>query len=271
MVLLSPFRLIYRTLLRFHSERCAETAAALSFATLLALVPMIAVGFALISQFPFASGLGVALEKFLLSNLLPEKAGSMIAKYVGQFAHRVERTTLIGMAALAATAVIQMLTIERAFNSIWRIRQRRPLIRRVTMHTVALLLGPIVFGAALLALTFIATASLGLTDEPAWVRAFVSKGLSFGFTMIFFALLYWGVPNIEVPRIHALAGGAIAALGFAGLQKLFASYIVNLSSYTVIYGAFSAIPVFLSWIYVSWGVILMGALMVAEMPRSTTA
>lgn len=268
MWLLSPFRLIHRTAKRFHSERFVQTAAALSFTTLLALVPMIAVAFALISQFSFASDLGVALERFLLATLLPEKAGTLIAKYLGQFAHRSEQVTLIGMTALAIIAVMQMLTIEHAFNGIWRIDQRRPFIRRVTMHTVALLLGPIIFGAALLALTFIASASLGLVDEPMWVHASVNKGLSFVFVTSLFALLYWRVPNTEVPPSHALFGGVVAAAGFTALQKLFTLYIIKLPSYTIIYGAFSIVPVFLSWIYGSWTVILVGALLVAEMSNT---
>ena len=265
MWLLSPFRLVHRTAKRFHSERFVQTAAALSFTTLLALVPMIAVAFALISQFSFASNLGLALEKFLLATLMPEKAGTLIAKYLGQFAHRSEQVTIIGMTALAVVAVMQMLTIEHAFNGIWRIDQRRPFIRRVTMHTVALLLGPIIFGAALVALTFIASASLGFVDEPQWVQASVNKGLSFFVVMGLFALLYWRVPNTNVPPLHALFGGIVAAAGFTALQKLFTLYIIKLPSYTIIYGAFSAVPVFLSWIYGSWTVILIGALLVAEM------
>ena len=265
MWLLSPFRLIYRTAKRFYTERFIQTAAALSFTTLLALVPMVAVAFALISQFSFISGLGLALEKFLLSNLLPDKAGALIAKYLTQFVQRGEQATLIGMSALGLTALFQMLTIEHAFNGIWRISQHRPFIRRVTMHTVALLLGPLIFGAALLALTFVASASLGLVDEPMWVKASVNKGLSFGFTMSFFALLYWRVPNTEVPPLHALLGGAVAAVGFIALHKLFSLYIVKLPSCTMIYGAFSMMPVFLTWIYLSWSVILAGALLVAEM------
>ena len=268
MRLLYPFQLIYRTAKRFHGEQFAQSAAALSFTTLLALVPMVAVAFALISQFSFASGLSLALEKFLLATLLPDKAGVLIGKYLGQFAHRSDQVTVIGMVALAITALMQMLTIERAFNAIWRIGQHRPFIRRVTMHTVALLLGPIIFGAALLALTFIATTSLGLVDEPLWIKAFINKGLSFGFAMALFAVLYWRVPNTEVHPGHALLGGIVAAAGFTALQKLFALYIVKLPSFTILYGAFSIVPVFLIWVYASWSVILGGALLVAEMSHS---
>lgn len=267
MWLIAPLRLAARITRRFHDERCAQTAAALSFATLLALVPMIAVTFALISKFPFAAGLGEALERFLLSNLLPEKAGQIIAKYVGQFAHRVDRVTILGIGALGLTALMQMLTIEHAFNAIWGVRKHRPVARRVAFHVMAMLLGPVLFGASLILLTFVASASLGLVDEPRWVTLMVGKGLSFVVTSVLFGILFWALPYTKVVKWHAALGGLLAALGFAGLQYLFALYVVRFSGYTVLYGGFSAIPVFLVWIYASWGVVLVGALLVAELPR----
>lgn len=270
MWLLAPFRLVLRSARRFQEEQCAQTAAALSFATLLGLVPMIAAAFALISSLPLGAGMGSALEKFLLANLLPDKAGVIIAKYIGQFAARAERATFFGLLVLVATALIQMLTIERAFNQIWRVKASRPLLRRLAMHALAMLLGPVAFGASLAGISFVAGISMGFFDEPRWVNAFVIRGmLPFVFMTSLFGLLYWSVPNKPIRGWHAAFGGAMAALGFIGLQKLFTIYIAagfNLNA--VVYGAFSAIPVFLAWLYASWSVILVGALLVAELPNS---
>jgi membrane protein len=273
MWLLAPFRLILRTARRFHGEHCVQTAAALSFATLIGLVPMIAAAFALISFLPVGVGLGSALEKFLLANLLPEKAGVIIAKYIGQFASRAGRVTFLGIAVLGVTAMMQMLTIERAFNQIWRVKASRPLLRRLAMHGLALLLGPLVFGASLLAISFVTSISLGFIDEPDWVSNIVLRGLlPFALMSALFGLLYWAVPNKPVKAWHAAFGGAMAALGFAGLQKLFTLYIAaGFTVNAVVYGAFSAIPVFLVWLYASWSVILIGALVVAELPQSARA
>lgn len=267
--LLAPFRLVFRVVLRFSSERLAQTAAALSFATLLGLVPMIAVALGLSSHFPFGAGMNAALQKFLLANLLPEKAGTVIAKYIGQFAHRAASVTLFGLLALVVTAVMQMLTIEHAFNAIWKIKAKRPWLRRLAMHLIALLLGPLVFGGSLAVVSFVAGISFGLVDEPSWVSAAFFRGLSFVVTAGFFALLYWGVPNRSIPRWHAAGGGVFAALGFVAMQRLFGAYITHLPAYTVVYGAFSAVPIFLAWLYLSWTIILVGALLVAELPGAT--
>ena len=268
--ILAPFRLVANVARRFNAERCAQTAAALSFATLLALVPMFAVGAVVISSLPFGSGLGAALEKFLLTNLLPDKAGTVVAKYVSQFAHRAERVTLIGGLFLAVTALIQMLTIEHAFNAIWKVKTARPFFRRLTMHVAALLVGPLVFGGSLVAITYVASVSFGLVDEPNWLNAFVFKFLPFIFMTALFALVYWAVPNRSIRPAHAITGGLLAAAGFTLMQRLFSLYVAKLPTYTVVYGAFAAMPVFLIWLSVSWGIILVGALVTAELPRVLT-
>lgn len=261
-LLLLPYR-VYR---RFVDERCAQTAAALSFSTLLSLVPMIAMAVVIIARLPFADGLSKSLEHFLLTNLLPDRAGIIIVKYISQFARKTESVTLIGGLALAATALIQMLTIERAFNAIWRVHENRPLLKRVAMHLLALLLGPLLFGGSLVITTFIASTSFGLVESPAWVEADILKMVTFASMAALFALLYWGVPNHRVLPWHATCGGLLAALGFASMQKLFGLYITKLPTYAVVYGAFAAIPVFLLWLYLSWSMILIGALLVAELP-----
>ena len=270
-MLLTPFRLIARVLRRFHAERCAQTAASLSFATLLGLVPLIAVALALITRFPFAAGMSAALEKFLLANLLPERAGSIIAKYVVQFAHKAEHLTLIGIAALAATALMQMLTMEHAFNAIWQVREKRPLLRRITMHLLALLLGPVLFGGSLAVIAYLASVSFGLVDEPKWLNTIFFRILPLFFMTALFALLYYAVPNRAMSRWHALTGGVFATFGFVLMQRLFGGFIINFPAYTVIYGAFAAVPIFLVWLYLSWSVVLAGALIVAELPGASVS
>jgi membrane protein len=267
----APLRLTANVVRRFRGERMAQTAAALSFATLLGLVPMIVVVGSLIDHLPFAAGIASALEKFLLANLLPEKAGAVIAKVVGQFADRAGRITWIGVGALGATALMQMLTIEHAFNAIWKIRAPRSLIRRVLIHLVVLALGPLIFGVSLVAITYLMSLSLGLVDEAPWVASFLFRTLSFVLVAGLLSLAYWGVPNRAVSGWHAITGGVLAASGFLGMQKLFAAYVVKIPTYTLIYGPFAAMPIFLIWLYISWTVILAGALLTAELPRAGRA
>lgn len=255
----------WRVFKRFLDERCSQTAAALSFATLLGLVPMIAVAAAIMTRLPLADSLGAAVQKFILANFLPEKAGTIIARYIGLFAQKAERLTWIGALALAATALMQMLTIEHAFNQIWKVKENRPFLRRVAMHMLALLLGPVVFGVSIGLVTYLATMSLGLVPEWKAATVWVFRILSFLFSCAMFTLLYWKVPNRSVEKHHALVGAVMASLGFGLMQWLFAGYVSGVSSYRVMYGAFAAIPIFLAWLYLSWGVILVGALICADL------
>lgn len=262
----APFRLIFNVTRRFLGERLTLTAAALSFDTLLGLVPMIAVGVGLLSFFPFASGMATALEKFVITNLLPEKTGAIVANYLGQFALRAKVVPLIGAVILVVTALMQTLTIEHAFNAIWKIKERRPFFRRVVMHLIALMLGPLLFGGSLALITFLASMSFGFIDQPEWVSATFFRILPVMFMAALFSLLYWGIPNRKISRWHALVGGVFSAFGFVALQQFFSFYVSNFPIYALMYGAFSAVPIFLVWLYLSWSVILAGALMVAELP-----
>lgn len=268
-MLLTPFRLIGRVVHRYRVEKCGQTAAALAFTTVLGLVPMIAGAVALISILPFGSGLGTAVQKFLLANLLPDKAGVVIAKYVTQFATKAERLTWIGVVTLAATALLQMQTIEKTFNMIWRIRSPRPLLKRIVLHITALLLGPVVFGIALVAVTYVVTTSLGVISDPGdWYARYLVRILPFLLMTALFSLTYWGVPNRDVPKSHAIFGGVFTAGCMLGIQKLLSFYFKSFSAQTVIYGTFAAVPVFLLWLYLSWTVILIGAYIVAELPQT---
>ena len=266
--MLHPIRLVAAVMRRFRAERYAQTAAALSFTTLLGLVPMLVVGAALIEILPFGIKLSSALEQFVLTTLLPEKAGTVITKYLGQFAQRADRVTWVGLAALAVTALLQMLTIERAFDAIWKVQHRRFWHKRIGLHLLTLLVGPLVFGGALASTTFLATASFGLIDEPHWVRVAITQAVPLVFLALLFGLLYWALPNRVVSRWHAGLSGGFAALAFVGMQRLFALYVVKLPTYALIYGAFAAVPIFLLWLYLSWSVILVGALVTAELPNA---
>ena len=253
---------------RFDEDRCGQVASSLSFTTLLSLVPLITVALALFSRLPEAALVEQALRDFLFHNLLPDKAGSIIGGYALQFSEKAHSLTLIGSAGVFATAVMTMLTIDHAFNTIWRVEKHRPLGRRIALYGTALILGPVVAGLAMAAVTYFVSASLGLVNEPPWVRAALFGALPVLFQVGLLALLYGVVPNRRVERAHALVGGAAAGLGFALMQKLFAVFVAAVPTYKLIYGAFAALPIFLLWLYLSWTVILLGALLTAALPEA---
>ncbi|MBK7136381.1 MAG: YihY family inner membrane protein [Rhodocyclales bacterium] len=252
-----------RCFVRFREERCAQAAASLAFATLLALVPLLTVALVLISQFDLFSGLGMALRNFLLANLLPEKAGNVITAYALQFTQKTGRLTALGTGMLVLTALLLMFLIDRVFGHIWRVRQPRPVFRRILVYLGGLLLGPVVLGACVAAATYLMTASLGLVNEPKWVTNLLLKILPALLLAALCALIYYAMPNRPVASRDAVAGGVVAALGFALLQRGFTVYLSAFPNYKLIYGAFATLPIFLVWLYLSWLVVLAGALTAA--------
>lgn len=251
---------------RFNEDRCLQIASSLTFTTLLALVPLVTIALTLVSAFPVFSGLGEQVRSFLLANMLPAFAGKIIAGYVEQFSGRAGRLTALGTVALAVTAFMMMFTIERAFNSIWRVPQGRPVLPRVLIYWAALTLGPVLMGASLSITSYIVGASLGFARQFPVAVAAVFWLIPFALTCAALTLLYYVVPNRVIKLRHALAGGIVAGLAFEIMKRGFAVYIAKFPTYTLVYGAFAAIPIFLLWIYFSWVVVIIGALIVALAP-----
>jgi membrane protein len=167
---------------------------------------------------------------------------------------------------VVVTALLMMLTIERAFNSIWRVSRQRPLAQRVLVYWATLTLGPILIGASLSITSYVIGVSLGLAGQIPLAAEAILGLAPFVLTCAAFTLLYHTVPNRRIEPRHAFAGGFIAGVAFEIMKRGFALYIANFSNYTVVFGAFAAVPLFLLWIYFSWVVIVIGALVVAHAP-----
>ncbi|WP_230411704.1 YihY family inner membrane protein [Denitromonas iodatirespirans] len=251
---------------RFVDTRCPQVAGSLTFTTLLALVPLLTVTIAVFSNFPGFAHFGEILREFLLQNLLPEKAGQIVATYALQFSQKAANLTLIGTALLIVTALMLMLTIDGVLNTIWGVRKARPLLARISIYWVVLTLGPIFLGASLAATSYLISTSLGFVNDPPWLRIIVFRTLPVLLLGLLFGFLYFSIPNTRVNAWHALIGGFAAAIAFVLMQRALGLYLARFPSYTLIYGTFATLPIFLLWMYASWVVILLGAILAATFP-----
>src|SRR5260370_35443136 len=150
---------------RVDEDGCLQIASSLTFTTLLALVPLVTIALTLMSAFPVFSGLGEHIHQFLLANMLPEAAGKIVTGYIEQFSGRAGRLTALGTTVLAVTAFMMMFTIERAFNSIWRVSRARPVAHRVLVYWATLTLGPVRIGASLAIPSSITRTTLGYSSK----------------------------------------------------------------------------------------------------------
>jgi membrane protein len=251
----------------YGEDRCGQVASSLSFTTLLSLVPLITVALAILSRMPQFYLAENALRDFLFHNLLPEKAGQIIGNYALQFSEKAHRLTLMGGLGVFATALMTMLTIDHAFNTIWRVKKPRSLGRRIALYAGALIFGPLLVALGMATVSYFVSASLGLINEPVWLRKILFQILPVLFQVLLLALLYSLVPNCKVAPRHALVGGLAAGLLFTLMQKLFALFVAAMPTYRLVYGAFAALPIFLLWLYLSWTVVLLGALLTAVLGK----
>ncbi|HEX6298380.1 MAG TPA: YihY family inner membrane protein [Burkholderiales bacterium] len=251
---------------RFYEERALQAAGSLSYTTLLSLVPLFTVALAISTAFPVFDDSIAALQEFILENFLPDARGiETIAEQVQSFTENAGRLTAIGIVFFVVTAVMLMLTIDEALNRIFRVQRRRPMFQQVLIYWAVITLGPVLIGGSLSMTSFAVGASFGLLNLDIVADA-VLRVLPFIFTCMALTLLYAVVPYRYVDPRHALVSGILAGIVFEVAKRAFAIYLANFPTYTLIYGAFATIPIFLVWLYLSWCVVLGGATLTAMLP-----
>jgi membrane protein len=251
---------------RFAEDRCIQIASSLTFTTLLAIVPIITVALTIVSAFPVFESLIDHLQRFLLSNIVPESVAS-ITTYAAKFSENATQLTAVGIAFVAVTALMLMITIDTAFNDIWRTSRPRSLLQRILVYWMVLTVGPLFVGASLSFTSYLIQLSLGLIDNPPGLGLLLLRIASLVLTSITLALLYRMVPNRPVMKRDALIGGLSAGICLEAMKHGFSFYIGHFGSYQLVYGAFAAVPVFLLWIYLSWLIVIGGALLAAVLPE----
>jgi len=249
----------------FRHDRCFEAAGALSYTTLLALVPLMAVILGVLSAFPVFDYGVEQLQDFIFSNFVPA-TGDVVREYLDQFIARSSGLTGPGTLALVVTALILMSTIEKILNRIWRVKHARRPGNRLLVYWGVLTFGPLLLGGSL-GLTSV-LAALPLL-APEFARGTLQSALlvatPFLVALLAFTLIFVFVPNRRVRWRHALAGAALSALAFELSKRGFVFYISNFPTYEKLYGALATVPLFLVWIYISWVVILLGASLAAAL------
>ena len=251
---------------RFLGDRCLRVAASLSYTSLLALVPLAALGFAVMTAFPTFENIEEQVQDFIFENVMPAAIGP-VQEHFNSFVDNAGGMTAVGIAGLAVTAMLLLATIETAINATFRVTEKRSLASRLMVFWAILTLGPLLLGVSFTLSNHI----LGLTQASGSeaFTGFLGRLLRMVPAMIVvgaFSIFYFMAPNRPVRWHHALAGGLVAGLMFSALRWAFGIYLIYFPSYQTIYGALSAIPIFLVWMYLSWTVILIGAVVTASLP-----
>ncbi|OMQ20096.1 virulence factor BrkB family protein [Serratia oryzae] len=243
---------------RIDHDGLTMLAGHLAYVSLLSLVPLITVVFALFAAFPMFSDISVQLKSFIFSNFMPA-AGNVIQRYLEQFVANSNKMTAVGTCGLIITALLLISSVDTVLNTIWRSKNKRPIVFSFAVYWMVLTLGPLLVGASmaissyLLSLNWLAQTGVnGLIDEVLRVFPLLLSWVSFW-------LLYSIVPTVRVPPKDALVGALVAGVLFELGKKAFAFYVTMFPSYQLIYGVLAVIPILFLWVYWSWCIVLLGA------------
>lgn len=256
------WRFLVSLVREYEETGCDDSAAKLTYTTLFAVVPTLTVAWAILRALPQLGDIGTDLDGLLFNNLLPA-TGDQVREYIGAFAEQAANLTGVGVAFLAVTAVMMLLTIERRINAVWRLHRERSLVSSLLVYWALLTLGPVLLGAGVGASSYLLSTELWGEDVQRRTAVVMLLGaVPFLVEVIFFSLLYIVVPNCSVPIRDGVVGGVIAALLFEIAKAGFAFFVTRFNSYELVYGAFAAVPLFLLWIYISWSITLFGVVLV---------
>lgn len=244
---------------RFVQDRGTQHTAALTYTSLLSLVPLMTVMLALFSAFPASEKLAAEIEGFVFDNFVPA-AGQVVHEHLRNFSQKAARLSGVGFVFLLLVALLLMANIDKAFNDIWHVRRKRSPLAKFTVYWAILSLGPILIVASVGVTSYLVSIPLFSDGETVQqVRTRLLGTMPVLISALAFTLLYALVPNRTVPLRHALAGGVLAAMLFEAAKRGFALYVTHFPTYEAIYGAMAVVPIFLIWIYLSWLVTLLGA------------
>jgi len=255
------FRFLWK---RFLDDRLFESAGALSYTTVFALVPLSMVVFGVLSAFPVFDRWSDQLSDYIFSNFVPSSARA-VETYLRQFSANAGELTAAGIVALVASLLITLNSVESTFNRIWRVKTPRPKFARFLVYWTVFTLGALVAATSLALSTRFFALAIFETQSGQWLEHLLLGAAPMVIELLAFAAIYRVVPHRTIQWRHALAGALLAMLLFEGVKWGLSIFIGNFSSYGKVYGTLAFVPIFLVWIYLGWVSILLGASFASSM------
>lgn len=257
-------RIIILTVQDFVKDNCAIQASALTYLSILSIVPVIATFFGVAKGF----GLDINLAQEL-NNLFPgqELVLGETVKYAQNMLDTARGGVIAGISILILLYTVLRLfhNIEMAFNGIWAIKSQRSIIRKVTDYLSIMIIAPIILVLSSSMTVFITTQldslvmEYNILDNVVGLIKFGLRAVPVALITFMFSLLFVVMPNTKVKFRSAFYAGLITALAYQFLQYFYIEFQVGVSRYNAIYGSFAALPLFFIWVQLSWTLVLFGA------------
>ena len=251
---------------RNRGQNLQQVAASLAFTTALALVPMLTVASILIGYLPSVVRIKYAIQDWLLDTYMPGGLNQQVFNYLDQFSAQAKGLTLVGLIGLVITTIMTMAVIEGAFNQIFRVTQRRPILKKIGIYAAATILGPLLLGIGIYLSGLLFSAAEGWTEALSLGLGLVATIVPILLAMSVFSVAYKILPYTSIQWRDAFSGAFFATLTFELMKFGFGLFLTNFAFYKTVYGAFAIFPLALLWIYLTWWITLAGAVLVANLP-----
>jgi membrane protein len=251
---------------RNRGQNLQQVAASLAFTTTLALVPMLTVASILIGYLPSVIRIKDAFQAWLLDTYMPGGINEQVFDYLNQFSSQAKGLTLVGLISLVITTIMTLAVIESAFNQIFRITQKRPLLKKIAIYSAATFLGPILLGVGTYLSGLLIGAAEGWTESLSFGLGVVAAIAPILLAFSVFTVAYKYLPYAKISWSDAFSGALFAAMSFEIMKFAFGLFLTNAAFYKTVYGAFAIFPLAILWIYLIWWITLAGAVLVANLP-----
>ena len=259
-MLYNAIKIITLSIKEFVERRIVNMASALTFSTLLAIIPILAILFAIARGFGFANLLE---DQFRVSLQGQAFTAETILSFIDSYLSQAQSGIFIGVGLIMLfyTVLLHTYNMERTFNSIWQVKKPRTLYRKITDYFSMLFLIPLLILLSSGISIFISTFMKNITEFAllAPIIKFMVRLTPFILTWGMFTALYIFMPNTKVKLKYAIFPGILAGSAFQLFEYLYIGSQIWVSRYNAIYGSFAAIPMFLLWAQISWCICLYGA------------
>jgi membrane protein len=261
LIILKRFSVFWYWVVReFFRQKCTARASSLSLTSLLAVVPMIVVLVTVLSMIPSFTKLEGKVQDFIFHNFVPS-TGNSIGGYIEQITSSRVGLPVMAVVFLFVVSVMMMMSLESALNDIWKTNQKRSIGAAFLLYWGCLTLGPVLLGTGLIVSSYIASLHW-VSDISLNGPARLLSALPFIFNLCAFTFVYKVIPYAKVNLFHAFLGALFATVVFELAKMIFTLYVTNVPTYEIVYGALAVIPLFIIWVFVSWQIFLLGAIVV---------
>ncbi|MGA8179432.1 MAG: YihY/virulence factor BrkB family protein, partial [Desulfobacterales bacterium] len=263
-LLVKQLRIIILAVRGFRKNKCPLSASALTFYSVLSIVPVVAMAFGIAKGFGFQN----ILEKQLLEKFQgQEEVMNRIVSFARSLLDNTKGGIIagIGIIFLLWTVIKLFSQIERSFNDIWDVKTPRTFARKFSDYLSIMLISPILFILSSSVTVFISTQITAIAQKVALIGMFsqviflMLQFIPYGLIWILFTFMYMLMPNTKVKFSSGLVAGVVAGTVYQIAQWAYITFQVGVAKYNAIYGSFAALPLFLIWVQLSWMIVLSGA------------